>query len=121
MQLTNVRIRDILLARKIVRPRQQRLTGKCAKKHSRARCVGRAVQQQGTPDQPQMAVRLRMVAQPALGLRVILLGQQTGRAGAVQHLVEQLLGVEGLDLDAALPFGGLDGDRAAVRQTRLNS
>ena len=40
-----------------------------------------------------MAVRLRMVAEASLRLRVVLLGQQPGRPRAVQHLREQLLGV----------------------------
>src|SRR6266508_2508188 len=44
-------------------------------------------------DQADVAVGLRMVAEAARGVRVVLLGQQTGRAGAVEHLIEQLLGL----------------------------
>src|SRR6266542_558855 len=44
-------------------------------------------------DQADVAVGLRMVAEAARGVRVVLLGQQPGRAGAVEHLLEQLLGL----------------------------
>ena len=44
-------------------------------------------------DQPEVAVRLRVVAEPSLGERVVLLGQQPGRARRLEHLLEQLLGI----------------------------
>src|SRR5262249_17266182 len=54
---------------------------------------GSVAQQQRAADQAEVAVRLRMVAQTAFGLRVVLLRQQPGRPSAVEHLLEQLLGV----------------------------
>src|SRR4051812_12590364 len=75
-------------------------------------------QQHRAPDQAKMAVRLRMVAESPFLLRVVLLRQQAGRTGRVQHLLEQLLGVgtstgpqvgldqpAGADVEAALAPG----------------
>src|SRR5690348_3869796 len=53
----------------------------------------RLVELQRAPDQPEVAVRLRMVAQPTLGQRLVLLRQQPGGSGALEHLPEELLGV----------------------------
>src|SRR5262249_15653938 len=50
-------------------------------------------EQQRAVDQAEVAVRLRVVAQSPFGERVVLLGQQAGRAGAADHLVEQVRGV----------------------------
>ena len=59
--------------------------------------AGAAVSQPGehgrAADQAEVAVRLRVVAEAAFGERVVLLGEQPGRPGRLEHLLEQLLGV----------------------------
>src|SRR5262245_65759056 len=72
-------------------------------------------QQGGAADQAQVTVGLGMVAQAALGLRVELLGQESRRAGAVEHLLEQLLGVG----PAAGAQVGLDHPRRADVEAAL--
>src|SRR5688500_876475 len=52
-----------------------------------------AVEEVRDPDQAQVRVRLRVVAQAALGDRVPLLGQEARGSGAREDLLEQLLGV----------------------------
>src|SRR5688572_17583907 len=58
-----------------------------------ARRSSQAVQQQSTVDDPDVAVGLRVVAEPPLGERIVLLRQQTRRAGAGDHLLEEFLRV----------------------------
>ena len=54
---------------------------------------GQPVEHERRADQAEVRVRLRVVAERALGARVVLLGEQAGRAGELEHLVEQRLRV----------------------------
>src|SRR5690606_19122755 len=70
--------------------------GRYRRHGARGRVVARGgllVEQDRAADQPEVRVRLRVVAQRALRDRVVLLGQQAGRAGTVDDLLEELLGL----------------------------